>query len=463
MTEFIDRQEEMAALEAEYRRKEAAFVVLYGRRRVGKSELLKEFIRNKRALYYLATEESEVENRESFQTVAAEMLDIPLLESAPFKRWEDIFRLIADVPSDERTILIIDEFQYLGKANAAFPSVLQRIWDTNLKDRNVMLILCGSLVSMMVSQTLSYDSPLYGRRTKQIRLRQIPFSYYHEFYQGKTRQELIELYSITGGVPKYVELFEDSNDFYDSIARNVLDKSSYLYDEPMFLLQNEVSEVGSYFSIIKSIAFGNQKLGNIAADLEVKQTNLTKYLKTLMDLDILVREVPVTEDHPEKSRRGLYKIKDNFIQFWFRFVYPNKSFIESGHPELVMERIKANLIDNHISYVYEDVCLEEIWKLNALKAWPYTFSRAGRWWDGHNSEIDLVAIDPEGRNILFGECKYWKSEVGINVLRALEDKAKLVDWHKKDRKEWFVLFSINGFTSELKELAQERNDLILLR
>lgn len=459
---FIDRHDEMAVLEEEYRRSEASFVVLYGRRRVGKSELLKEFVKGKRVLYYLATEESEAENCSDFQSVASAMLELPLLEGAPFKKWEDAFRYIVEQESGDRTVIVIDEFQYLGKASPSFPSLMQRIWDTILKDRNVMLILCGSLISMMISQTLSYDSPLYGRRTRQIRLEQIPFAHYHEFYEGKSRQELIELYSVTGGVPKYVEQFKDSGDIYEAIRSNVLEKSIYLYDEPYFLLQNEVKEVGSYFTIIKSIAFGNRKLGNIAADLEIKRTSLMVYLKTLMDLGILEREVPVTEESPEKSRRGLYKIKDNFIKFWFRFVFPNKSFIESGHTDLAMRRIRANLVDNHIAHVYEDVCREHLWELNGEEAWPFHFLKAGRWWDNHGNEIDAVAIDPDGGNIILGECKYWKGEVGVNVLRKLEEKAALVDWRKGDRREWFVLFSINGFADDLVALAKERPDLMLL-
>ncbi|KAB1636050.1 ATP-binding protein [Ellagibacter isourolithinifaciens] len=459
---FIDRENEIAVLEEEYRQDGASFVVLYGRRRVGKSELLKEFIKGKRALYYLATEESEVENRSSFQSVASAMLNLPLLEGAPFQKWEDAFRYIVEQETDDRIVIVIDEFQYLGKVSPAFPSVMQRIWDTVLKGRNVMLILCGSLISMMISQTLSYDSPLYGRRTRQIRLGQIPFAYYHEFYEGKSRQELIELYSVTGGVPKYVEQFKSSRNIYEAIQKNVLEKSSYLYDEPYFLLQNEVKEIGSYFSIIKSIAFGNQKLGNIAADLEIKRTSLTVYLKTLIDLGILEREVPVTEESPEKSRRGLYKIKDNFIEFWFRFVFPNKSFIESGHVDLAMRKIRANLVDNHIAHVYENVCRERLWELNGDDAWPFIFLKAGRWWDNHNNEIDVVATDPDEGNIILGECKYWKGEVGVNVLRKLEEKAALVDWRKGKRKEWFVLFSIHGFTEELRALAEERDDLMLL-
>ena len=201
-------------------------------------------------------------------------------------------------------MIVIDEFQYIGKANPAFPSVFQRIWEEYLKNRQIMVILCGSLISMMESQTLDYSSPLYGRRTAQIRLKQIPFRYYREFFPGKTRRELIEMYAVTGGVPKYMELFAECGDIFQSIRSCVLNRSGYLYDEPYFLLQQEISEVGSYFSVLRAIAAGNSKLSAISTVLEVKATSLTKYLKTLIDLDILEREVPATEDNPEKSKRG---------------------------------------------------------------------------------------------------------------------------------------------------------------
>lgn len=158
-------------------------------------------------------------------------------------------------------------------------------------------------------QTLAHGSPLYGRRTAQIRLKQIPFAYYHEFFPGKSRRVLIEMYAVTGGVPKYIELFSESLDIYSTIDSCVLNRSGYLYDEPHFLLQQEVSEVGSYFSVIRAIAAGNSKLSAIASVLETKAISLTKYLKTLIDLDILEREVPITEENPEKSKRGLYRIK----------------------------------------------------------------------------------------------------------------------------------------------------------
>ena len=460
MRRFVDREQEMATLQSEYERDGSALVVLYGRRRVGKTTLISEFIKNKKALFFLASEESESQNRLAFQEKAADFLNSNLLKNVEVKSWDVLFRAIMDSHFDSKPVIVLDEFQYLGKSNPAFPSVFQRIWEEILKDRQVMVILCGSLISMMQSQTLAYDSPLYGRRTAQIRLKQIPFAYYHQFFPDKSRKELIEMYAVTGGVPKYIELFSQSKDIYSAIEKCVLNRSGYLYDEPYFLLQQEVSEVGSYFSIIKAIAAGNTKLSSIAGVLEVKSTSLTKYLKTLIDLDILEREVPVTEDSPEKSKKGLYKIKDNYLRFWFAFVYPNMSFIESGHGRIVMDKIRKSLVRNHIAFVYEDICRERMWEINAEGVWPFYFSKLGRYWDSKEG-IDIAAIDPDGKNLILGECKYWQEPVGVSVLRELEAKAKTVSWEKEKRKTWFVLFSVNGFTEDLRAEAAARTDLRL--
>lgn len=461
MNKFINRYKERDFLQNEYDRRGSSLVILYGRRRVGKTTLVSEFVRDKRFLYFLVTEESESQNRNAFKGMVAEFINSELLKESSVDNWGIIFKSLINYETDDKKVIIIDEFQYLGKSNPAFPSIFQKIWDTLLKELNIMVILCGSLISMMESQTLSYSSPLYGRRTGQIKLNQIPFKYYHEFFSNKSHKELIEYYAVTGGVPKYIELFYDSKDIYTAIEKNILNKTSFLYDEPNFLLQREVSEVGSYFSIIKTIAMGNQKLSKIATNLELKQTGLTKYLKTLINLDILEREVPITEDNPEKSKRGLYKIKDNFILFWFKFIYPNISYIESGNEELAMKKIRQNLVDNHISYVYEDICREEMWELNAKGKWNFHFDKVGRWWNG-NTEIDLVAIDSTGIDIIFGECRYWKNKVGIDVFEELEKKAKSVEWNATRRKCHFVIFSISGFTDDLIKLSEEREELLLI-
>lgn len=460
MKKFVNREKERVFLESEYNRKGSSLVILYGRRRTGKTALVAEFIKNKEAIYFLATQENETQNKNSFKNLVAEYTQNRLLMNATIDRWELLFESLNEYKTSEKKVIVIDEFQYIGKSNPAFPSIFQKIWDTLLIKKNIMIILCGSLISMMESQTLNYDSPLYGRRTGQIKLKQIPFKYYNEFLPSKSYKELIECFSITGGIPKYIELFYESDNIYNAIEKNVISKSSFLYDEPNFLLQKEVNEVGSYFSLIKTIAAGNRKLSKIASAIEVKQTSLTKYLKTLIDLDIIEREFPITEKNPEKSKKGKYKIKDNFILFWFRFIYPNLNYIESGSEELAIKKIKTNLIDNHISYIYEDICIEKMWQLNKENMWSFNFEKVGKWWN-NNLEIDIVAINNESKDIIFGECKYWNDKIGISVLKELEEKSKNVIWNNETRNNYYVLFSINGFTDELIAISKTRNDLIL--
>lgn len=461
---FVDRELELAALEREYARRQASLVVVYGRRRVGKTALISTFIADKPALYYLATEESETQNRAMFQSLAAEFVNNDILREAALSRWEPIFRVIAQSAdrSDRRTVIVVDEFQYLGMASPDFPSVFQRIWDTVLARSNVMVILCGSLVSMMESQTLAYDSPLYGRRTAQLKIGPIPFSQYHRFFPGMTMRELVERYSVTGGVPKYIESFEDCPDIYQAIRENVLDRSGFLYDEPMFLLRGEVSDVGTYYSVIKTIAAGNRRTGQIASTLGVPATAIPGKLATLRDLGIVEREVPVTERQPEKSKRGLYRVCDVYLDFWFRFVQPNLSYIESGHPETAMARIRRNFIDNHVAYVYEEVCRERLWDMSADGKLPFRPERVGHWWGAGDAEIDVAAISDEENALLLGECKFWRQPVGLNVLRALERKSDAVDWHRDGREEYYALFSISGFSDDLRAVAAKRSDVVLV-
>ena len=463
MEKFVDRKNELEFLNQEYNKKESSLIILYGRRRIGKTSLIKEFGKNKNMIYFLATEESETQNREMFKNIVVSNFNNELLNYATVDNWEILFKTIVDENSDYKKIIVLDEFQYLGKVNYAFPSIFQKIWDEILKDKNVMVILCGSLINMMETQTLNYTSPLYGRRTGQIKLKQIPFENYSEFFCEKINErELIEKYAVTGGIPKYIESFKEQDNIFNEIKNHVINKQSYLYEEPNFLLQNEVSEVGSYFSIIKSIAMGNRKLGNISSNLSVSPTNLSKYLQTLINLDILEREVPITETNIEKSKKGQYKIKDNFIAFWFQFIYPNRAFLEMDKTEIVLNKIKNNFIDNHVSYIYEDICKQKMWSLMANGKIEVQYNKIGRWWNGTN-EIDILGLNEEENNIIFGECKYYKDgkQMEAKVFYDLKEKSKLVDWNKENRKEKFILFSVSGYTDELKKMAKENKQLIL--
>lgn len=461
MEKFINRIQEMQTLEDQYNMNSSAMVILYGRRRVGKTSLINEFLkRHTDSLYYLATEESEALNLKAFREQVAEYTSNELLKSANVD-WFTVFKFLIEHKTETKKVVVIDEFQYIGEDNNAFPSIMQKIWDTLLKDANVMLILCGSLITLMKKQTLEYGSPLYGRRTAQIKLKQIPFEFYHEFIEGKTNNELLPYYAVTGGVPKYVESFLGVDDLYSGIEQRILNTQSYLYEEPYFLLQKEVSEIGSYFSLIKAIAQGNRKLSEIASAIEIKQTSLTKYLKTLIDLDLIEREVPVTELNPEKSKSGLYKIKDNFIAFWFKFIYPYRAYLEKGEKAFVLAQIKNGFVQNFASYIYEDVCREKMWALSANNFWNFHFDKIGRYWGSKADETDIVAIDTMGKNLVLGECKYSSSEKGLSVLHGLQERTKALQALVGANNIEYIIFNTNGFSQGLKDEAA-RNEKVKL-
>ena len=194
--------------------------------------------------------------------------------------------------------------------------------------------------------------------------------------------------------------------------------------------------------------------------LQQKQTNLPRYLKVLTDLDLLEREVPVTESNPDKSKKGLYQIRDAFIRFWFKFVYPNRSYIEMGHPDVVMNRLERNFIDSQVSFVYEQICREKLWTLSAEGRLPGLLEKVGRWWDSSH-EIDVAGLSEEDNLLVLGECKFWSGPVGVNILTELEQKAAFVDWHKGKRKTVYIIFSVNGYSEELAAVGKIREDVIL--
>jgi AAA+ ATPase superfamily predicted ATPase len=443
----------MKTLEKEYLR-ESSFTVIYGRRRTGKTTLIKEFIKNKNSFYFFADKQSEIIQIERLKKQIAIHFKDKLLEKLTITDWDILFDyLTSKLSKEEKFILVIDEFQYLCMTNKNFSSTFQRIYDEKLKDSNIMLILCGSLISMMYSEVLAYDSPLYGRRTAQIRLKPIQFDYYQEFFSDKSHKELIEFYSITGGIPKYIQEFDKSKSPIWNIENNIFDNNNFLYSEPKFLLQEEINDLSRYFSIIQSIASGNTKMSAIATKLGLNSSSLSPYLAKLLDLDILEREVPVTENI-ENSKKSLYYIKDNYLAFWFNYVYPYQSYLEIENLKYPLEKL-SNTFDLWVSKIYERLCLESLLHHDEIK---FPLMKIGRWWS-KNEEIDVIGLGE--KEIIFGECKWSKKHVGLSVLLELKEKSKKVKWKNKEREEYFILFSKSGFSTDLIELAKNDKTIIL--
>ncbi|MGL4671194.1 ATP-binding protein [Cetobacterium sp.] len=449
---FINRVKEMNTLNKEFKKPES-FTVIYGRRRAGKTTLIKEFIKDKKSFYFFADKQSEYLQIERFKNQLGDFFKDEFIKKIDIKDWDTLFDyFIAKIDSiDQKFILVIDEFQYLCMINKSFSSIFQRIYDERLKNKNIMIILCGSLISMMYSEVLAYDSPLFGRRTAQIKLKPISFKYYKEFYSDISREKLIEMYSITGGIPKYILSFDREETPLWNIENNIFDRDNYLYSEPKFLLQEEINDLSRYFSILQSIASGNTKISSISSQLQINSSGLTPYISKLIELDILEKEVPITEDILN-GKKALYKIKDNYLNFWFNYVYPYQSYLEIENINFPLEKVTTSF-DLWVSKTYEDLARESLLWDSTI---PFPIKSIGRWWD-KNEEIDVVALGE--KEILFGECKWSNKHVGLSVLFKLQEKAKKVD--KKGKKEFYILFSKSGFSEELIEYSKVNSNILL--
>ena len=445
----------------------AEFFVLYGRRRVGKTELLSQFCKDKRSIYFLASQLKELDHLRQLTEIARHVINDPLLQSLVFDDWESALIYFAQQAQDERLVLVLDEFQYLCEDNAALPSLIQRFWDLHGKNSKLLLILCGSQVSFMEREVLAERSPLYGRRTGQLRLMPLSYRDSGDFFSEYSAKEKLIAYGILGGIPMYLNQFalRSANHPQDAPQRTLeqylkdelLSPQGYLFDEVNFLLRTELREPRTYASVLHAIAGGATRLNEIAQRIGLSPTNANKYLSVLRELRLVKRETSVTERAPQKSRKGLYKIADNYVKFWFRFVLPNQSLIESGNAGLVYEQMIAPNLSHYMGEIFEDVCRQYIslYWAEKLKVAP---KQVGAHW-GSSIEIDVLTENIDDSH-WFGECKWWNASVGENILNHLIEKAaKVSDQWKRNRR--YILFSANGFTDGLKQRAEKEGVLLV--
>ena len=464
---FIDRHQELAALERMFHSEVAEFFVLYGRRRVGKTELLTQFCKGKRSIYFLASQLKERDHLRHLTETARHVISDPLLQSLVFDDWESALIYFAQQAQEERLVLVLDEFQYLCEDNTALPSLIQRFWDLHGKNSKLFLILCGSQVSFMEGEVLAERSPLYGRRTGQLRLMPLSYRDSGRFFAEYPAKEKLIAYGILGGIPAYLNRFAlhlphhlqeiPQRTLEQHIKDEMLTAQGYLFDEVNFLLRTELREPRTYASLLHAIAGGATRLNENSQRVGLDPTNANKYLSVLRELGLIKREISVTERAPQKSKKGLYKIEDNYVKFWFRFVLPNRSLIESGNADLVYQQMIAPNLSQYMAEIFEDVCRQYVgryWE-EKLKIAPI---RVGAHWES-NLEIDVLTENVDGSR-WFGECKWWNAPVGENVLNHLvENTTKAPDrWNRDPR---YLLFSANGFTDALKQRAEKEGVFLI--
>ncbi len=314
---FINRQKELNDLNKAWRHKEAGFFIIYGKRRVGKTELIKQFLKNKAGIYYLADKRRDKDQLFELGQICGTYFNDEILLGHGFKDWLEFFSYIKNKSIKKRFILIIDEYPYLTESNQGLSSLLQKAWGNYLKDTKIFLILCGSSISMMEQETLVLTSPLFGRRTGQILVEPLNFFQSWQFFPEKNFNDFLQIYTISGGMPAYLKQFDSTENIENIIKNKIFNTSSFLYNEIEFMLKEELREPKNYLAILRAVSQGQRKLGKIADQLGLERNVLNKYLSILINLKMIERQLPVTEKYPLKSRRGLYKISDNFTSFWF--------------------------------------------------------------------------------------------------------------------------------------------------
>ena len=451
--EFINREKEIAFLEEKWKEKGAQLIVLWGKRRIGKTELVKQFVKNKPHVYFLSENTHDVEQLRKFSLALGQFFKEPLLETRGFGGWEESFRYVKEKKT--RLVLVIDEFPYLIQSNPAIPSLFQKAWDEYWSRSDLYLILLGSSMAMMETEVLGYKAPLYGRRTGQWRVDPMTFQSAGQFRKGRAFEDRLLHFAVAGGVPAYWLQFSREKDFFGNLGENVLRKGQMLYDEVEFILREELREPRYYFSLLQAIAQGKQKLSEIVNATGISQPMANKYLSVLSDLRITTREIPVTEEKTFKSKKGLYRIADEFFQFWFRFIFARRAEIEMGRVEAVVNGFRENM-PQYLSMIYEKIATETLWQ-HIDKFFPFT--ALGRWWE-KGEEIDIVGINKDLNSILLGEVKWSEKPVGTNILEDLKRKAEKVQWGKKGRKEYYCLFSKRGFTEAMTKKAKEEGIIL---
>lgn len=454
---FIGREKELNALDKLYKSDKFEFIVIYGRRRVGKTELMNQFIGDKKSIYFMGVESNEKQNLENFSNSIIEFSSGIQAETS-FASFQAALEYVFRLAQKERMILAIDEYPYVARSSKSLASTLQLLIDKYKDTSKLMLILCGSSMSYMEDHVLAYKAPLYGRRTAQMKILPFDFEESCRYFNNLSDEDKALMYGIVGGTPQYLLQMSDKLSVEENIKNTYLNPMSFLYEEPVNLLKQEVREPAIYTAIITAIATGHTRMSEISTKVGEDTNVCSNYLKNLMSLGIVQREIPYGE---KASRKSVYSIEDNMFCFWYRFVMDNNSIIARGAADMVYKRIEPQL-SNYMGRVFEEICKQYLWKQLLAGNVPVEFVSLGRWWGNDpiqksQAEIDIMG-EQDSESALFAECKWRNERVDIDILETLVRRSKLFRYTKVH----YYLFSKSGFTKGCAEKAAESGNVTLV-
>lgn len=460
---FYGREFELSALEKLYGKPGFQLVVLFGRRRIGKTTLIRRFIQDKPAIFFTAQEANDKLNLSEFSKAVYARFDMPVTAGA-FTAWGDAFSFLAQRASAERFVLVMDEFPYACAANRSLRSILQNCIDTQLLPTNIFIILCGSQIGWMESEVLGYKSPLFGRRTAQLKLE--PFDYYDaaRFMGGYSPEDKVKLYSCIGGTPQYLSQIDTSASADENLTELYFNPAGYLFSEPLMLIRQELREPAIYNSIIAAIATGASKLKDISTKVGEDSAKVMKYINVLLSMEILSKAVPFSEN-AERSRNGIYNISDNCFLFWYKYVFLSRASINDGFGKAIFISDVCPTLMNYIGKPpFEAICRDYLKLMAKAGRLPIRATAFGAWWgndprEKKQTDIDVVAADKSTKSIIIGECKWRETE--------LISAAKLSSWMSRTHllgeytHRHYYLFSKREFPEDILE-AQRNSEALHL-
>lgn len=451
---FIGRKTELKQLNEQYNSSRFEFAVIYGRRRIGKTSLIQEFIKDKKALFFTGLETTQKQNLINLSQVILQSS----LDDITFNSFQAALENVFEKAKKERIIFVIDEYPYLANTYPAISSILQLLIDKNKEDSKLFLILCGSSLSFMEEQVLGYQSPLYGRRTSQYKIK--PFSFFEtcDYFNSFSYEEKAFIYGLTSGIPLYISLFRENKSLKQNIIDIFLSSNGYLFEEPTNLIKQECRDPSTYNSIIQAIATGATKLSEISNQVGIETGLCTTYIKKLISLGIIIKDYPI---YKPSKKQTIYLLEDHMFQFWYKFILPNISLINIGMGEKVYEKIEPHFYE-FMGYIFEDICKHYLWLLNIREELPLFFLKLGKWWGNDprikaEAEIDILAYNDENQ-ILLGECKWRNEEIDKKVLEKAIFRSELFSFPNK----FIYLFSKTGFTSYCLEYAKTNPSIHLV-
>ncbi len=464
--EFFGRNKELTLLDKLHQREGAQLLILYGRRRIGKTALIEQWTQNRLGkrdyLYWMATQTSTTNQLRDFSQTILRFIepDAPISPSFSYESWETALARVAQLSSQRRFVLILDEITYAMQANPELPSLLQRAWDHALKRTNLFLILTGSLAGIIQRSALDYQSPLYGRATAKLKLQPLSFGALRTLLPAMTTEQRVAVYAITGGIPAYLEPFDDRHNIIHNLREHFITPTNVMLNDAVFLLREQVDEPRNYIALLEAIANGGHKLVDIAKLAGLERSNANKYLTILRELGYIERIVPATVQRPERSRQGRYVFTDAYLRFYFRFLRPYLGDIERGRLNRVVNLLSDHLTDFIGVHTFEELCREWLNEKADRGELPYILDRVGSHWS-KEAQIDVVGINWRTKQVLFGECKWGRQPVERKVIDKLVAQSAKASPSKGDWQQGYIFFSRAPLTSAAQQRASNLGAMIL--